>query len=209
MSLGALLNRNGNYMDENNIWQQGSAAGLQFLILAQQRAVNYAVKKGAVVVVSAGNDYMNADGNASLFKVPADLENVIAISATAPYDWISYQNGSLDIPASYTNYGKSLVALAAPGGDFDAPEPNYNYDMILSSGAGGPTSYPFYFSAGTSMASPHVAGVAALIIGKNGGQMDPHEVIKQLFRTADKIDGQGTSAYFGNGRVNAYRAVTE
>ena len=59
------------------------------------------------------------------------------------------------------------------------------------------------------MASPHVAGVAALIIGKNGGEMDPHEVTKQLFKTADKIDGQGISAYFGYGRVNAYRAVTE
>lgn len=208
MSLGALLNRNGNYMDENNIWQQGSAAGLQFLILAQQRAVNYAVKKGAVVVVSAGNDYMNADGNASLFKVPADLENVIAISATAPCNWALNPNGILDIPASYTNYGKSLVALAAPGGDFDC-EDGYPLDMILSSGAGGTGGWPFYFAAGTSMASPHVAGVAALIIGKNGGAMDPHEVIKQLCKTADKIDGQGISPYFGYGRVNAYRAVTE
>ena len=59
------------------------------------------------------------------------------------------------------------------------------------------------------MASPHVAGVAALIIGKNGGEMDPQEVTKQLLKTADKIDGQGISAYFGNGRVNAFRAVTE
>jgi subtilisin family serine protease len=59
------------------------------------------------------------------------------------------------------------------------------------------------------MAAPHVSGVAALIIGKNGGEMDPHEVIKQLLNTADKIDGNGISAYFGNGRVNAFRAVTE
>jgi subtilisin family serine protease len=63
--------------------------------------------------------------------------------------------------------------------------------------------------AGTSMAAPHVAGVAALIIGKNGGEMDPGVVTKQLLKTADKVDGMGISAYFGNGRVNAYRAVTE
>jgi subtilisin family serine protease len=215
MSLGATFNRNGFYLDENDVLQKIPAVYLQNLILSQQRAVNYAVKKGAVVVVSAGNDYMNADGNASLFIVPADLENVIAISATAPYGWALNQNGSLDIPASYTNYGKSLVALAAPGGDSDFPGldsygyPYFRFDMILSSGAGGPTSYPFYFASGTSMASPHVAGVAALIIGKNGGQMDPHEVTKQLFKTADKIDGQGMSPYFGYGRVNAFRAITE
>jgi len=59
------------------------------------------------------------------------------------------------------------------------------------------------------MASPHVAGVAALIIGKNGGQMSPQAVTKQLLKTADKIDGNGTSLFFGKGRVNAYRAVTE
>ena len=218
MSLGALVARNGLYFDEDNVLQKAPAVYIQNLILAQQRAVNYAVKKGAVVIVSAGNDYMNADGNAFVFTVPADLENVIAISATAPYGWILNQNGSLDIPASYTNYGKSLVALAAPGGDFDFPGsdsygfPYYRYDMIFSTGAGpNPNDglYYFYYAVGTSMASPHVAGVAALIIGKNGGEMDPHEVTKQLFNTADKLDGQGMSPYYGNGRVNAYRAVTE
>jgi len=59
------------------------------------------------------------------------------------------------------------------------------------------------------MAAPHVAGVAALIIGKNGGEMDPHEVAKQLAKSADKIDTNGKSLYYGKGRVNAYRAVTE
>ena len=206
MSLGALLNRNGNYM-EDGVWIQGPANLYQFTIQAQQRAVNYAVKKGAVVVVSAGNDEFNADGSGSYFKMPADLENVIAVSATAPQCW-ALDNPGFDFPASYTNYGKSLVALAAPGGDAVC-EDGYPYDMVLSCGAGGPTSYSFYFSAGTSMAAPHVAGVAALIIGKAGGQMNPVAVQQQLFKTADKIDGNGVSAYYGNGRVNAYRAVTE
>jgi hypothetical protein len=39
--------------------------------------------------------------------------------------------------------------------------------------------------------------------------MSPQEVTKQLIKTADKIDGNGTSAYYGKGRVNAFRAVTE
>ncbi len=208
MSLGATINRNGSYIDENDVWQKGPANVYQYLILAQQRAVDYAFKKGVVIITAAGNDGMNADGNGSTIILPADLHNVIAVSATAPYGWYTNPTGSLDIPASYTNYGKSLVAVAAPGGDFDYPGATYSYDMILSSGAGGPT-YGFYFAAGTSMASPHVAGVAALIIAKNGGQMSPGEVTKQLLNTADKIDGNGISAYFGKGRVNAFRAVTE
>jgi subtilisin family serine protease len=213
MSLGATFNRNGFYLDENDVLQKEPAVYIQNLILAQQRAVNYAFKKGVTIVVSAGNGASNFDGNGSIFKLPAELQNVIAVSATAPLSWYYYYYyglpTNLDIPASYTDYGKSLVELAAPGGDFDSPESYYYFDMIFSSSAGGPKTYPFYWSAGTSMASPHVAGVAALIIGKNGGKMDPHEVTKQLFKTADKIDGQGMSPYFGYGRVNAYRAVTE
>jgi subtilisin family serine protease len=59
------------------------------------------------------------------------------------------------------------------------------------------------------MAAPHATGVAALIIGKNGGKMNPDDVIKQLYRTADDVTGMGISDFFGQGRVNAYRAVTE
>ena len=210
MSLGATLNRNGFYLDENDILQKVPAVYLQDLILAQQRAVDYAVKSGAVIVASAGNDGVNSDGDASFFKVPAELQNVIAVSATAPDYWYNdYLNQTpdpdFDIPSSYTNYGKSLVDIAAPGGDFDFyPSEYYYFDMVLST-----ISEGYAWAAGTSMASPHVAGVAALIIAKNGGAMNPLEVMKKLYNTADKFDGNGISAYYGNGRVNAYRAVTE
>lgn len=217
MSLGGTFNRNGFYYDEDDVLQKAPAVELQNLILAQQRAVNYAYRKGAVIVVSAGNGGSNYDGNASIFKLPAELQNVIAVSATAPNWWYYdyyYQtaNPFFDHPASYTDFGKSLVAIAAPGGDYAAyPKANWSWDYVISSGAGpnAAGNYPFYYSAGTSMAAPHVAGVAALIIAKNGGKMSPQEVTKKLLNTADKIGGNGTSAYFGNGRVNAFRAVTE
>jgi|WetSurSiteA1Bulk_404760.scaffolds.fasta_scaffold00212_9 subtilisin family serine protease len=208
MSLGATFDRNGFYVEDGVLYKI-PASYIQNFILAQQRAVNYAFKQGVLIVTSAGNGGSNFDGNASIFKLPAELQNVIAVSATAPYSWYYYYYynlpTNLDIPASYIDYGKSLVEIAAPGGDFDSPASYYAYDMVLST-CPGPS---YFFAAGTSMASPHVAGVAALIIGKNGGTMSPQEVTKQLFKTADKIDGQGISAYFGYGRVNAFRAVTE
>jgi|WetSurMetagenome_2_1015567.scaffolds.fasta_scaffold00166_26 subtilisin family serine protease len=210
MSLGATVNKNGFYYDENDVLQKVPAVYIQNLILAQQRAVNYAYKKGVVIVASAGNDYANADGNAALFILPAQLQHIIAVAATAPDYWYSdIMNGitdpDFDIPSSYTNYGKSLVDIAAPGGDFDySPQPYYYYDMVYSTTSGG-----FAWAAGTSMASPHVAGVAALIIAKNGGKMTPEDVAQQLYKTADNIAGNGSTSYFGKGRVSAFRAVTE
>lgn len=210
MSLGASVNRNGFYLDENNEVQKIPAVYLQELILAQQRAVNYAFKKGAVIVSSAGNEMADYDGNGSFIKLPAGLQNVIAVSATAPDYWYNdLLNGVadpfLDIPASYTNFGISLVDIAAPGGDFDfAYQPNYHWDMVIST-----ISEGWGWAAGTSMASPHVAGVAALIVAKNAGTLSPDAVTKQLLKTADKIEGNGASDYFGMGRVNAFRAVTE
>jgi len=209
MSLGATIYRNGFYYDEDGVLQKMPASYYQMLILATKRAIDYAYKKGAVIVTSAGNDGLNMDGNGSLFKLPAGLQKVITVSATAPDYWyrdlINDIDPLLDVPSSYTDYGKSFIEVAAPGGDFDFYElPYWYYDMVLSTISGG-----WSWAAGTSMASPHVAGVAALIIGKNGGEMDPQEVTKQLLKTADKIDGQGISAYFGKGRVNAFRAVME
>ncbi len=209
MSLGATFNRNGFYIDDDGMLQKIPAVYIQSLILAQQRAVNYAFRKGAVIICSAGNGASNFDGNASIFKIPAELQNVIAVSATAPDYWYRDLVGgitpNLDVPASYTDFGKSLVALAAPGGDFDFVDYlNGYFDMVLST-----SSQSYYFAAGTSMASPHAAGVAALIIAKYEGKITPQEVTKQLLKTADKIDGNGTTSFYGKGRVNAFRAVTE
>lgn len=208
MSMGALFYRNGFYIDDDGNLAKIPAAGIQSIILAQQRAVDYAYKKGAVIVTSAGNDAINFDGSGSLFKLPGGLAKVITVSATAPNYWYGdLVNGiipNLDIPASYTDYGKSFVEVAAPGGDFDLyPNQFYFLDMVLSTYLEG----DYAWMAGTSMAAPHVSGVAALIIGKNGGQMKPVDVITRLKKTADKIDGMGISPYFGHGRVNAFRAV--
>lgn len=191
MSLGAAFYKNGKYAQE--------------IIHSIQRAIDYAYKNGVTIVVSGGNNYMNADGNASIIVVPADLNKVIAVSATAPLNWAYDQTTNLDLIASYSNTGRSLINIAAPGGDYDSEEVLWYYDMVYSTG----NDDTYWFAAGTSMAAPHVAGVAALIIGKNDGQMAPIEVTKQLLKTADNLDGNGASVSFGKGRVNAFRAVTE
>jgi subtilisin family serine protease len=205
MSLGTVLNKNGFVYDENgNLIGRYAPADIQELKHAVQRAIDYAYKKGVTIVVAGGNDYMNGDGNGSTIAILGDLNNVISVSATAPLDWYYDRTTNLDLIASYSNTGRSLINIAAPGGDFDSEQAFWYYDMVFSTISGG-----WSWAAGTSMAAPHVAGVAALIIGKNGGQMAPIEVTKQLLNTADKIDSNGASVLYGKGRVNAYRAVTE
>lgn len=199
MSLGATLQKNGIITDADGNESKIPAKYIQEIVRAQQRAVDYAYKMGTTLIASAGNDAVNYDGNESFIKLPGGLNNVVTISATAPDGWGFDPSANYDVPASYTTHGKSLIDVAAPGGDFDVSQ----IDMIVSAGSGG-----FYFSAGTSMAAPHASGVAALIIGKNG-KMSPHQVEKQLINSADKVGGNGQHVYFGKGRVNAFRAVTE
>ena len=207
MSLGATFNKNGVLTDADGNQFKIPAKYIQEIILAQQRAVDYAFKKGSTIIASAGNDPVNYDGNKSETKLPGSLNNVITVSATAPEGYLAFQNVDYDVPASYTTYGRSLIDLAAPGGDFDmrySDGTTYPYDLVWSAISNG-----WGYSAGTSMAAPHVAGVAALIIAKNGGTMAPHEVEKQLIKSADEVGGNGQTLYFGKGRINAYRAVTE
>ncbi|MEN8137958.1 MAG: S8 family serine peptidase [Bacteroidota bacterium] len=193
MSVGASFNKNGNiYGDDGNLIGRYHPASIQELLHLMQKAIDFAHRNGSTIITSAGNSAINGDGNNSQVFIPADLNHVISVSAT----------GKEDIPAYYTNFGRSLIDISAPGGDVYY---SYSwYDAILSAG-----SESFWWAQGTSMSAPHVAGVAALIIGENGGDMSPIEVEKQLYKTADNIDANGQSLYYGKGRVNAYRAVTE
>ncbi|NHZ79133.1 S8 family serine peptidase [Massilia sp. CCM 8695] len=148
-----------------------------------QNAINGARARGTVVIVAAGNDNMNVS-NAS----PANCSGVVAIAATT-------KAGGR---ASYSNYG-NLIDVAAPGGDTGA--------LILStlnagSGAPGADSYAGY--AGTSMATPHVAGVAALMLSKNAA-LTPDDIESKLKSTARAFPGTCNSC--GTGIVDALAAV--
>ena len=198
MSLGALIPK-GAAQDANEVQQQ------IFKIL--NAAIQYANSKGTTVICAAGNDAVDFDHTGSWENLPSNSPFSICISATSPESWFDKLNqglpNNLDIPTSYTNFGSSRINFAAPGGDFDSPSPNRVRDMVLSSS--GPINY--YYAAGTSMAAPHTSGVAALIIGKNGGYMDPAKVKAKLKSSADDLGKVGKDPYFGDGRINAFRAV--
>ncbi|CAN5426482.1 hypothetical protein BH10BAC3_BH10BAC3_26420 [soil metagenome] len=184
-------------------------------IRALNDAIQYANSKGVLVVCAAGNSaidfdhpYIDEDGifyGGSIISMPAGSPHALSISATSPYGFAYDQTTDLDIPSSYTNYGSSTINFAAPGGDFDHPGDLWFYDMVLSPGGGPPANY-YYFAAGTSIAAPHVSGVAALIYGKYPG-IKPAQVKSILAKSADDLGKRGNDPYFGGGRVNAGKAV--
>lgn len=191
------------------------------LAMAVGRAATYATQHGALVIAGAGNDALDLDHTANLTMIPAQVQNVVAVSATGPTGW-AVQNAvfDLDRPASYTNFGQSAINLAAPGGDFTftpsdqiCAKPaipagflvNYCwvFDMVLGAASG---TIDYVWAAGTSDSAPVASGVAALIVGKYG-HMPAAQLLARLRASADDLGKPGKDDFYGAGRVNAWRAV--
>ena len=181
-------------------------------VAAYNRIMNYAKQQGVTVVVSAGNDsndldthkniaIRDAEGNVidrahvpSFFSTYCDATHVICVSAT--------RRG--DVPASYTNYGRSAIDVAAPGGDSG----DWVYSLCPQ------TSLIFFCEdgyytlgvAGTSQAAPHVAGLAALAVEDVGRNVA--RVRAYIRNSAHRVPGQGgNSPYYGKGRIDVGAAV--
>lgn len=142
-----------------------------------QEAINYAVSKGAVIVVAAGNNNRDA---ASVS--PASCDNVITVGATDSSDNRSIWDSSRNLES---NYGPT-VEIAAPGTN------------IYSTFLGGYKS-----ENGTSMATPHVAGAAALLFAINPS-LSPQQVFDCITQNADSIS---TDKEIGGKRLNVSRVI--
>jgi thermitase len=145
-----------------------------------EAAVDYAWNAGAVVVAAAGND-----GTTTQFY-PAAYTHAIAVAATT----------SSDTRASFSNYG-SWVDVAAPGENILSTAPDHANAIWLYGVKYGTLS-------GTSMATPHVAGVAGLV-WSSGLCSDNACVRSRIETTADHVPGTGSDFVWG--RVNACTAV--
>jgi subtilisin family serine protease len=86
--------------------------GLDQLEDALQRAIDYAHRKGAVLVASAGNEGINWDLMDGMVRLPAQMEHVLGVSATGP----TY-GANPDVLATYSDFGRSIVTFSAPGGN--------------------------------------------------------------------------------------------
>ncbi len=215
---------------------------------AERRAISFAIQKGTVVVAADGNqaddlthptqDATSPDDTNPVLRqihndcavVPVEVPGVIGVAA----------DGNLQLKSFYSSYGMGITDVTAPGGDsilqVTATAPNGRVlstwpaslfsscaRKVVDSGA------TYCYAQGTSMASPHVAGVAALIVSR--GITSPGAVSAKLKNTADPLacppdlsiyaffpavdngapqictGGIGNNSFNGHGQVNALSAV--
>ena len=152
-----------------------------------QNAINAARSRGTVVVVAAGN----SNANAANFS-PASCTGVITVAATDRTGARAY----------YSNFGAN-VAVAAPGGDMRASAAN-GILSTLNNGANAPGTDTYAYYQGTSMATPHVAAVVALMLAKNS-TLTPDQVTTALKGSTRPFPG--TCSQCGTGIVDASAAV--
>ena len=196
MSLG------GNFLRRDASGAGGN--GPSFLAIIND-VFNYAHRKGVTMVVSAGNSGADMDHDGNGAKAYCSAPTVICVSATGPTASGSV-NGpfvNVDALAGYSNYGRSAISVAAPGGNqrpvWAACSPFSLQVPVCQTGT-------FVVGLnGTSMAAPHTTGTAALIAEDVG--RSPAQVRAQLQQTADDLGQPGTDPAYGKGRINTARAA--
>ena len=143
-----------------------------------ESAVNYAWARGVVVVAAAGNDGKDAR------LYPAAYPNAMAVASTNIDDYHS----------CFSNYGSGYVSVAAPG------------ELIYSTTPRDASGDTYATYSGTSMATPHVSGLAGLLISQDPTRSNT--AVRDLIEsTADDLGAKGIDAHFGYGRISAMRAV--
>ena len=220
---------------------------------AERRAIRYAMSNGVVVVAAEGNqaddlahptqDATSPDDTSPVLRqihndcavVPVEVSGVIGVNA----------NGNLQLKSFYSSYGVGTADVIAPGGDSILqrtpaaangrvlstwPESLFLVTCAAARRVVDVSGAKYCYQQGTSMASPHVAGLAALIMSQ--GTTSPGAVAAKVNNTADPIacppdlsiyaffpavdngapqdcqGGTGFNSFNGHGQVNALSAVT-
>jgi thermitase len=140
---------------------------------------------GTLFVVAAGNDRADVDHTDS-YPCAYDLPNVVCVAATGGHDEL----------ASFSNYGASTVDLAAPGVDILSTYPRGTGDQGLAD---------YEWLSGTSMATPEVAGAAALMLSADGS-LTPWQVRAKLMAGVDPVPALAGKVASG-GRLDVYNAL--
>lgn len=151
-------------------------------------AINAANNAGNLFVAAAGNSGNNTDSSAN-YPASYNLPNIISVAATDHKDNL----------ASFSNYGGNSVDLGAPGVDIYSTVPKGSCSLCDSSG--------YDFLSGTSMATPHVSGVAALVWSADNGLSNLAIKDKILYST-DALSSLSGKTISG-GRLNLHKALTQ
>ena len=162
--------------------------------IADQDVYTQVRKAGIILIAAAGNE------STSTPSYPASYDGVVSVSAVNI-------NGTL---ASYSNYG-TYVDVAAPGGDSGDYNGDGYSDLVWSTcgdDSSGTIKFDYELKAGTSMATPHVAGVAALMKAVNP-TLTPAGLDALLVsgEITNDIGDPGRDNYYGYGLIDAYKAV--
>ncbi|HEX2205867.1 MAG TPA: S8 family serine peptidase [Longimicrobium sp.] len=170
------------------------------------RVFNYAHRQGTLIVVSGGNEGMDLQHNGNIRDLYCDVPNVVCVSATGPTS-AGGTNGpwnNVDALASYSNWGTDAITVAAPGGNASPVWAACSQTTLAV-----PVCRTGNFTiglSGTSMAAPHVTGLAALLV-ENVGRNNPAQLRHAIMRGTDDLGKPGRDAFYGAGRINVKTAL--
>jgi subtilisin family serine protease len=160
-------------------------------------AVAYAYNNGVTVFAASGNGGSDGIGDDGCDYPAAYDDYVIAVGATQ-YD---------ENRAPYSNYGSSLD-IVAPGGNtgVDQNGDEYADGVLQNTFSETPVDWSYWFYQGTSMATPHASGVAALLLSVDSS-LSPDQIRDVLESTAEDLGAAGRDNYFGYGLIDARAAL--